>query len=465
MLFFLLSLQILVCFILPIRLFHGISRLFIVPALSLLFMQFSLEPLSFTLSGGDLSVVSPYSDQEQAPAVLFNSLIGNLSFLAVVFFGLSKKARDVTIDSWLKRSPAILSVCRILRGPSARSFEYLMTALNIVIALAILYSPSFIHMREQTLMLPRLDYEVFLNSRPDLNVFLWASSLLAGISIIIASLSARFSILILNQVLLSVSAYNFLQWGGERRPLILAVLACLLFLALSCIKSLRHNILSSYKKPFTAVISSVFFVIFFQLLSMRRNIGAGADLGQLIDLINSLGGKVGYHIILLSQASVISSNHSVSLTISDPVLREAYGYLAPLRHLLNTIFPRLLFHFHVFGEPLSSRLHQDLGWRGLDYSILAESIYALGPVVGPLIYYSLIGIVFVALVSKAIKHPSLLSVSGPLTAIYSMVQSLRSDSQNLIKNFLYPFLFLFFIVALLGFLSGASRKFKKSLHL
>ena len=105
--------------------------------------------------------------------------------------------------------------------------------------------------------------------------------------------------------------------------------------------------------------------------------------------------------------------------------------------LINTVFPKFLFGSYVGGEPLVTKMHEELGWVGFDFGFLAESIYA-GGLFLVIVMHSIVGYYHAFLINRI----SIKKVSYALFFLLSfqlaLVQALRSDFMNLLKWSIYP---------------------------
>jgi hypothetical protein len=237
-------------------------------------------------------------------------------------------------------------------------------------------------------------------------------------------------------LLLMLLSFNFLVgFDGGRRPII-APLGMLLVLTI--IKSISGDI-----KPKLSALLIVYFLfsmLFSTILSFNRSFLVGWQIfnipfDEFMLFSDNLPGMI------LTPTPTLHVNTQMAQFIAE---EGPEGYGSYFRAIGNTLLPKLLLQFYVFGEPLVSELHARFGWYGQDFGFMAEAIFADG-LRGVIIIHFLAGLLIALVVRKANK--GYLFYNLLLFSIcFGFANSLRSDFMNLLKACLYPPAFLYLIM-------------------
>lgn len=148
--------------------------------------------------------------------------------------------------------------------------------------------------------------------------------------------------------------------------------------------------------------------------------------------------------------SAMPTVHVNTMMLELNELEGIHGFSSYLRAIGNTLFPQFIFGFYMFGEPLVLELHNRFGWYGQDFGFMAEAIYSGGRF-GVFIVHFLLGIMLGWIANRVTKRRlRFLFTLLLLTFLLAMINSLRSDFMNLLKIFLYPGLFIYFISRVLA---------------
>ena len=230
---------------------------------------------------------------------------------------------------------------------------------------------------------------------------------------------------------LSLYLYVFLYgYAGARRDTVMIVAALLVVLFL-------RKFVAQKNENKSLVLNIVLLVILINFLAFGRSFSVGwgwiADIGVVdFDVLSAL---------LKVTLAPMPTVHVNTLMLQYVESYGSEGYGSYITSILNTIFPRFIFGDYLFGAPLSMRLHRDLGWSGLDFGFMAEAIYS-GGLVGNVMAHFIFGL-FIGFAGRRAKRGDLLFVILMMGILFGIVQSLRSDSMNLMKTIFYPTLLLY----------------------
>ncbi len=111
------------------------------------------------------------------------------------------------------------------------------------------------------------------------------------------------------------------------------------------------------------------------------------------------------------------------------------GYSNYFVALGNTLFPEFIFGEYLFGEPMMLKMHRELNWRGQDFGLLAEALYS-GGYLGAFIIHFLLGAI-AATFYRYLSRGNIILGMFYLTFLVALLNSIRSDTMNFMKVWIY----------------------------
>ncbi len=244
-------------------------------------------------------------------------------------------------------------------------------------------------------------------------------------------------------IILSLLQIFLIGFDGSRRPAIpIAFLFFMLvFLNFQRLDYSRINLVKLFFISF-----SMFFLTSF--LSLNRSFYVGWEI-----LSFDFSDLFQYKNVLIEMfLSPTPTLHVNTQMLQYVDLNGIQGYSSYFLALGNLFFPKFIFGFYPFGEPLVVYLHKELGWYGQDFGFMAEAIYS-GGLLGVIILHLLMG-VFVGFVIKKSSFGHLFYIILIFGIMFGFINSLRSDFMNLIKSIFYPTITIYLAI----YISSLFRK-------
>lgn len=230
-------------------------------------------------------------------------------------------------------------------------------------------------------------------------------------------------------VILLLQAY-IVGFDGSRREVVMP----LLIFTIYAFTYKRHY--SNAIMFYTLLLLNLMVYLFVLVLSEGRAYNVGWNSLNLEYFVN---GK--FYIALISDAfSPMSTLHVNTKIIEYINLNGIQGFSNYFSAFMNLLFPKFIYQEYLFGEPLVLKLHNELGWNGLDFGYLAEAIYS-GSYFGVILMHFLFGM-FVVYILKTFYKNKFYGTVFMFCLIFACLNSLRSDFMNILKAFTYPCLFL-----------------------
>jgi hypothetical protein len=231
----------------------------------------------------------------------------------------------------------------------------------------------------------------------------------------------KYFILFLN-FLLVFSIVFLVSFDGSRRELLLPILAFFMCALYNYFNGSRF-------------VAKLYFFIFLMILFFITYISMGRSIVGWYSLFN----KIEFSIVDFF-LGVFSPMSTLNVTARMLEYTEYNGYQGVTGYftaLINTIFPHFLVGSYVGGEPVVTKIHNELGWRGFDFGFLAESIYA-GGLFAVIIMHSIVGYYHAFLINRVSIKKISYALFFLLSFQLALIQALRSDFMNLLKWSIYP---------------------------
>ncbi|WP_443627727.1 O-antigen polymerase [Candidatus Njordibacter sp. Uisw_002] len=241
--------------------------------------------------------------------------------------------------------------------------------------------------------------------------------------------------------------YTFIYWillflhigivgfDGSRRASLIPII--LVFIKLFLI-SMRNE-------PSRSIIKHALLLLLLVFCSQLFTLNRAFDVGWgilFVDLELALSYIPIFFELSLSPMPTVHVNTQMLELIN---IEGAHGYMSYLKAIGNTLFPQFIFGFYMFGEPLVSELHQRFNWYGQDFGFMAEAIYSGGRF-GVFLAHFFLGGLLGFMANRVTKSRlRVLFMILLFSFLFGLVNSLRSDFMNLLKTFLYPGFFLYFL--------------------
>ncbi|MEZ2691704.1 O-antigen polymerase [Psychrobacter faecalis] len=231
----------------------------------------------------------------------------------------------------------------------------------------------------------------------------------------------KYLVLFLN-FLLVFSIVFLVSFDGSRRELLLPLLSFFM-----CGLYLYFN-----RSRFVA---KLYFFIFLIIVLFISYISLGRSIVGWYALFN----KIEFSIVDFF-VSILSPMPTLNVTARMLEYTEYNGYQGVSGYfsaLINTAFPNFLVGSYVGGDPVVTKIHNELGWRGFDFGFLAESIYA-GGIFLVIIMHSIVAYYHAFLINRVSTKNFSYALFFLLSFQLALVQALRSDFMNLLKWSIYP---------------------------
>ena len=156
--------------------------------------------------------------------------------------------------------------------------------------------------------------------------------------------------------LLVFSIVFLVSFDGSRRELLLPILAFFICGLYSYLNESRF-VAKLYFFAFSVI------VLFISYISIERGIVGWYTLFNKIEFS-----------IVEFLVTIFSPMSTLNVTARMLEYTEYNGYQGVTGYftaLINTVFPKFLFGSYVGGEPLVTKMHEELGWVGFDFGFLA----------------------------------------------------------------------------------------------
>ena len=193
----------------------------------------------------------------------------------------------------------------------------------------------------------------------------------------------------------------------------------------------------SPKLPYLRIVAIILvFMVTTSFLGLNRNFDVGWKMFSVdVAILEYFPDLVTF---ILAPTSTLHVNTQMAEFID---INGPQGYWYYFYAVGNTLFPRFLFGWYLFGDPLVSVLHERFGWYGQDFGFLAEAIYS-GGMIAVVLLHLIYGFV-VASVLNGIAKSKIFFLALGVGLLFGALNSLRSDFMNLLKASLYPSIFLY----------------------